>query len=73
MSGDRLISLALVLGRYLFWMMVNHLVLHAFYFSALQYNLDILQEVDLWSICGIAFSMGQFFHMKYVVYYGVPR
>ncbi len=32
-----------------------------------------MREVDMWSVCGIAFSMGQFFHMKYVVYYGIPR
>lgn len=69
----RLWLLSSTLCRYLFWLGVNHLVLHVLYFNAIHYDLDVLGEVDLWSICGIAFAMGQFFHMKYVVYYGIPR
>ncbi len=73
LSFDRVKCLCLTFARYLTWLFVNHGVLHLLYFNALQYDLDILGEVDLWGVIGIAFCMGQFFHMKYNVYYGVPR
>lgn len=69
----RLRGFAAMLARYSFWFVVNELILHAFYFSALQYDLDIMHKVNLWTLCGIGFAMGQFFHLKYVVFYGVPR
>ena len=26
----------------------------------------------MWTLAGIGYSMGQFFHMKYTVFYGMP-
>lgn len=72
-SSDRVKKVSLELLRYTFWLVANNFLLHFFYFSALQYNQEIMAEVDLWTLCGIGYSMGQFFHMKYVVFYGMPR
>ena len=27
----------------------------------------------LWTLCGTGYSVGQFFHIKYVFFYGLPR
>ena len=72
-SNTRLTQFFKDLFRYSFWFLINNLVLHLFYFSALQYSFNILEKVDLWTLCGIGYSMGQFFHMTYVVYYGIPK
>jgi len=29
--------------------------------------------MDLWTLSGTGYSMGQFFHLKYVIFYGYPR
>ncbi len=73
LTGSRLWLLGSTLARYLFWLLFNELALHFFYFNAAQYQPSVLVEADLWTLCGIAYAMGQFFHMKYVVFYGVPR
>lgn len=62
-----------LLVRYSFWALFAELVLHHFYFGALQVNHHIITKLDLWSLCGTGYSMGQFMHLKYVVFYGVPR
>ena len=71
-SQDRAHFIIGPLIRYLFWLFVCNLLLHFFYFNALQYDHNIMDRVDLWTLCGIGYCMGQFFHMKYLVLYGFP-
>eukprot|EP00096_Caligus_rogercresseyi_P011085 TRINITY_DN4261_c0_g1_i2.p1 TRINITY_DN4261_c0_g1~~TRINITY_DN4261_c0_g1_i2.p1 ORF type:complete len:521 (-),score=57.10 TRINITY_DN4261_c0_g1_i2:452-2014(-) len=59
--------------RYSFWLFVAHVAMHFFYFSAIQFEPGIMEALDLWSIAGLGYGMGQFFHLKYVVFYGFPR
>ena len=33
----------------------------------------LISNMDLWTLAGLGFSMGQFFHMKYVFFYGLVR
>ncbi|TRY71751.1 hypothetical protein TCAL_01035 [Tigriopus californicus] len=60
-------------ARYLGWLMFNNFVLHFFYFSAIQYDLGTFLKLDLWTLSGVAYAMGHFFYMKYLVFYGFPR
>lgn len=63
----------LSLARYLFWFLFIEVTLNFFYFSSLKFEHVVLQHVDLWTLCGIGFSMGEFFYMKYVFFYGLSR
>ena len=50
---ERIQYLGLMLGRYLLWLVLIHVALHFFYFSAIRYHLDIMQSLDLWTLCGV--------------------
>ena len=43
------------------------------YFSLPRYDLQLIRSVDLWTFCGIGYTVGQFFNLKYVIFYGFPR
>eukprot|EP00095_Tigriopus_kingsejongensis_P004127 maker-scaffold122_size333723-snap-gene-2.43 protein:Tk04127 transcript:maker-scaffold122_size333723-snap-gene-2.43-mRNA-1 annotation:"protein-cysteine n-palmitoyltransferase rasp" len=60
-------------ARYLFWLAFNHFLLHFLYFSAIQFDADTFHQLDMWTLSGVAYSMGHFFYMKYLVFYGFPR
>jgi len=34
--------------------------------------MKVMESVDLWTLCGIGYFTGQFFMLKYFVFYGVP-
>jgi hypothetical protein len=72
-TGNRLKTFSLFLLRFVFWWFFANVFIHIFYFSSMHYNLSIMRDVDLWTLCGIGFAIGQFFQLKYVVFYGFPR
>ena len=59
--------------RYSFWLLIGHVVLHFFYPSSIQYDMKILTSLGLWTLAGVGLSIGGFFQLKYVIFYGWPR
>ena len=59
--------------RYTFWYFVIELGLHYLYFSAFHFHPNLVSKMDLWTLSGLGYSMGQFFCMKYVIFYGITR
>ncbi|KAL1460960.1 hypothetical protein WDU94_012894 [Cyamophila willieti] len=69
--GRRLLNLCYELTRYLFWLFVIHLSLHFIYVNALQLQIDFIENLSGWTMNGLGYCMGQYFHLKYVVFYGL--
>ena len=64
---------SLLIIRYLFWFVIIEVWLHYIYSLALKEHYDLLENMDLWTLAGISYSLGQFFMLKYVFFYGFPR
>ena len=69
----RLKNFVLQVLRYSFWLLVGNVMLHFFYQSSIRYEMDILKSLGLWTLAGVGLSVGGFFNLKYVVFYGWPR
>jgi hypothetical protein len=72
-TGAKILKLILLIFRYLFWYVFVEIALHFFYFSAIRYEPKVVERLDLWTLCGLGYSMGQFFCIKYVFFYGFTR
>ncbi|XP_040157622.1 protein-cysteine N-palmitoyltransferase Rasp [Anopheles arabiensis] len=68
---DRLWILAKRLTMAWFWTLVMLAGQHFLYVNLIQQDLVLLRHVNLWALYGLGFLMGQFFYIKYVVFYGV--
>uniref|UniRef100_A0A182SKW2 Uncharacterized protein n=1 Tax=Anopheles maculatus TaxID=74869 RepID=A0A182SKW2_9DIPT len=68
---DRMWTLAKRLMMAWFWALVMLAGQHFLYVNLIQQDLALLQHVNLWALYGLGFLMGQFFCIKYVVFYGV--
>lgn len=55
----------------IFWMIFLEGALHFFYVNNLQANEKIVSELDSWALYGFGYLLGQFFHIKYVIAYGI--
>ncbi|XP_070577797.1 protein-cysteine N-palmitoyltransferase HHAT-like [Ptychodera flava] len=65
-----------ILKRFLqlsMWVIFIEVWFHFMYFAALQRNYGIFKYLPTWSIAGIGYCQVQFFQVKYVVMFGVPR
>ena len=69
----KLTRFATDVARFSFWFAATNFLLHFFYFSAIQFDLPTMEKLDAWTLCGICYTLGQFFHLKYVVFYGFPK
>ena len=69
----RIRELSLLIIRYLFWFVIIEVWLHFIYSLALKEHYDLLENMDLWTLAGVSYSLGQFFMLKYVFFYGFPR
>ena len=69
----RLIHFFLQILRYSFWFLIAHVMLHFFYQSSIRHDMEVLQSLGLWTLAGVGFSVGGFFNLKYVIFYGLPR
>ena len=72
LQKDQIISIAFQAVRMVFWALFNEFILHFLYFNALQHNLSVIQDMDLWTMSGIGYCQGQFFMTKYTVMFGIP-
>ncbi|KAG5891423.1 hypothetical protein JTB14_031489 [Gonioctena quinquepunctata] len=55
----------------LFWFAFGHVCLHFVYVNSASLQLELIENLDSWSLYGYGYTMGQFFHLKYVVLYGL--
>merc|ERR1719445_1212178 len=62
---ERIKKLLLLLVRYIFWYFFIEAFLHFFYVSAFKYEKSIVATFDMWTLAGLGFTIGQFFHFKY--------
>ncbi|KAK9891003.1 hypothetical protein WA026_013338 [Henosepilachna vigintioctopunctata] len=67
----RLFNLANNILRYLFWLIVIELSLHFIYVNATSFQVKLVESFDGWALYGYGYLMGQYFHMKYLVVYGL--
>ncbi|XP_018327825.1 protein-cysteine N-palmitoyltransferase Rasp isoform X2 [Agrilus planipennis] len=66
----RLLILAKDLLRVAWWCLFTHLSLYFLYASAFSLNPKLVKKFNSWALYGYGYWMGQFFHLKYVVFYG---
>ena len=59
--------------KVLFWALFIEATLHYFYFNSMQRNLYMMNEMSLWAMAGLVYCQGQFFQVKYIVMFGLPR
>ncbi|XP_030751533.1 protein-cysteine N-palmitoyltransferase Rasp isoform X2 [Sitophilus oryzae] len=57
--------------RWVLWYQFGNICLHFIYINATSFQSDFVRNLDLWSLCGYGYILGQFFHIKYVVLYGL--
>ncbi|CAH2005281.1 unnamed protein product [Acanthoscelides obtectus] len=56
----------------LFWFLFEGVMLHFVYVNAAAFHpFEFLQNLDSWAFYGFGYAMGQHFHIKYVVIYGL--
>ncbi|XP_050294756.1 protein-cysteine N-palmitoyltransferase Rasp isoform X2 [Anthonomus grandis grandis] len=67
----RLIQLTFNLGRCCFWWIFTEFCLHFVYVNATSFQLELIKQFDYLTLCGYGYAMGQFFHLKYVIMYGL--
>ncbi|CAH1099523.1 unnamed protein product [Psylliodes chrysocephalus] len=64
-------KLARNLIKSLFWFSFLYICLHFVYLNASAYHPQLIENLDSWSLYGFGYAMGQFFHLKYVIQYGI--
>lgn len=59
--------------RYFLWLCVTDISTYVTFQQAFTclYQPHIVNHLSLWALCGMGYAMGQFFHLKYVVMYGI--
>ncbi|XP_056632991.1 protein-cysteine N-palmitoyltransferase Rasp isoform X1 [Diorhabda sublineata] len=57
--------------RTIIWYIFCHICLHFVYVSATGFHPQMIKRFNSWSLYGYGYAMGQFFHLKYVVLYGM--
>ncbi|KAF8362091.1 hhat-1 [Pristionchus pacificus] len=58
--------------RISFWWGITDLLLHFFYFESILVHTDDVAKLDKNTFVALGMTMGQFFHLKYVVIFGLP-
>ncbi|XP_072388166.1 protein-cysteine N-palmitoyltransferase Rasp isoform X3 [Diabrotica undecimpunctata] len=57
--------------RTMLWYLCTYICLHFIYVSAAAYHKQLFENFNGWSLYGFGYTMGQFFHLKYVILYGM--
>lgn len=69
--SQKLRTLFFQLVRFTFWLYFTEVSLHFIYVNSTMFHHDLVRNLDYWSLYGYGYTMGQFFHLKYVVMYGI--
>jgi len=56
--------------RYTIWFCVTDISLYFLFQQAFTLKPQLVKSLNLWTLCGMGYFMGQFFQLKYVVMYG---
>ncbi|VDK28255.1 unnamed protein product [Gongylonema pulchrum] len=67
---QKTIFLAIKIG---FWWFFTHFILYFMYFEGMLYDLDYARSLPKNEFVTLGMALGVFFHLKYVVIFGVPR
>ncbi|XP_060518879.1 protein-cysteine N-palmitoyltransferase Rasp isoform X2 [Cylas formicarius] len=67
----RIKNLILNILRCLIWFTFGEICLHYIYVNATGFQPEFVKQFDMWTLCGYGYAMGQFFHLKYIVIYGL--
>lgn len=59
------------ISRFIFWLLFLEFCLHFLYVNATSFQPQWVYSIDTWALCGYGYLMGQFFHIKYLVIYGL--
>ncbi|XP_078000729.1 protein-cysteine N-palmitoyltransferase HHAT-like [Glandiceps talaboti] len=73
LSLSKLLHLIKEIVRLLLWVVFIEVWFHFMYFAALQRNFALFKYLPNWVIAGIGYCQVQFFQVKYVVMFGLPR
>ncbi|CAG9857487.1 unnamed protein product, partial [Phyllotreta striolata] len=55
----------------LLYLLALYTTLHFVYVNAVAYHLQFINDLDSWCLYGYGYTMGQYFHIKYLVQYGL--
>ena len=69
----RMKYLAFLFIRYVCWYCFIEIFAHFFYVSAFKYEQRLVNTFDMWTLAGLGFTTGQFFHTEYVFLYGISK
>lgn len=69
--SKKIVKLLKSVARFCFWLAFAEFFLHFTYVNATVYHPYFVETLDYWSLYGYGYTMGQFFHIKYVVMYGI--
>ncbi len=75
MQNSHKSTLVFRLIRLLLWYFLLEISLHFLYIPALfssLHSINIVKQLDLYSLASLAYLAGQFFHVKYVLIFGIP-
>jgi len=72
-TSQRILWMATQLFRYAVWFVVGELFVHFSYHASLRYAFTFVIGQGMWTVAGVALASSAFFHLKYVVMYGIPR
>ncbi|KAL0269155.1 UNVERIFIED_CONTAM: hypothetical protein PYX00_006977 [Menopon gallinae] len=59
-------------SRCWFWFLFTEFSLHFVYVNAILLRPHLVQHLFEWELAGLGIAMGHFFHLKYIVFYGLP-
>ncbi|KAK3092724.1 hypothetical protein FSP39_006548, partial [Pinctada imbricata] len=71
-TKERWKSVGSIFLRSVFWAFINQLLLHYIYFGAIQQNISVMNDIDMWTLAGVGYWSGQFFMTKYFVLFCYP-
>jgi len=69
---ERLSNFVMQICRYAFWWFFIELSLHFFHQNAFKYSPHLIEQQDTWTVAGVGLAVSHFFHLKYVIFYGLP-
>lgn len=69
---ERLKNISCKFARCLFWFVFTKFALHFIYVNAILLRPYLVKDLSDWELAGLGIAMGHFFHLKYIVFYGLP-
>ncbi|KAK6638554.1 hypothetical protein RUM43_006821 [Polyplax serrata] len=71
-TSKRVLSIVKDFTKCIFWYFFTIFALHYIYVNAILLRPDFVKHLHDWELAGLGIAMGHFFHLKYIVFYGIP-